>query len=417
MTQGLQFTGMVELEQGSNITNSKNKASGSATEEDWMMANRRFRLTANKNFDNGAIYSKIDLFNDGVANNSGVDIRELRITNTPFNWLDLSIGKQVSTWGVADMLFINDLFPKNWVANFQGRDMEYLKDSSYSARATSYFAGFTWDIVYTPQFTADTTPVGCYVSTYDPNSGTVIKNPSGCSTNSVKTADSRSRDHQNDELAMMLKRSILGQEIALYYYDGFYKNPKSMKTNSNGQFASHYSELRVYGLSSEGQVGPGIFTFETGYYDSREDLEGKNFMIQNSMLKYLLGYKVDLSANLTVGLQWYQEKMMDYDQYESSVMSMSPNSYAYRKKELHNTYTLRLTYKAQQETLWINLFSYLRPEDHDSFTKFDISKKVNDNLTFVVGANIFTGKDNYRDREFGMLDNDDNVFIRLRNTF
>ena len=133
--------------------------------------------------------------------------------------------------------------------------------------------------------------------------------------------------------------------------------------------------------------------------------------IENSLMKYLLGYRIDLSAHWSVGAQWYQEWMQDYDKYEDSIKS-NP-SYPYRRKEFHNTYTLRLTYKAQQETLWVNLFSYLRPEDKDSLTKIDITKKLNDNFSATAGVNIFTGKDHYLDRDFGMLKNDDNAFIRL----
>ncbi len=94
-----------------------------------------------------------------------------------------------------------------------------------------------------------------------------------------------------------------------------------------------------------------------------------------------------------------------------------PQIYDYRKEEAHNTYTLRLTFKAQQETLWINLFTYQRPEDKDAFTTLDITKRFNDHLEFVVGANIFSGTEHYDDREFGMLRNDDNAFARLKYNF
>jgi hypothetical protein len=61
--------------------------------------------------------------------------------------------------------------------------------------------------------------------------------------------------------------------------------------------------------------------------------------------------------------------------------------------------------------------NYYRPQDKDQYAKIDITKRLDDHLSIVTGANIFTGEDNYRDREFGMLDNDDNVFLRMKYNF
>ncbi len=402
------FTGFVEFEQGANITGTGPMSSSEG--QDWIMANRRFRLQHSSNNDRGAIFSKLDFVRDDVTNESYVDIRELRIKYTPVSWMDLSVGRQVSTWGVADMLFINDLFPKNWVANFSGRDMEAMKDSSNSIRLTSYFGGFTWDVVYHPEFSPDTTPSGCKFTTFNPNSGSRIVNLGSCGQdNPLTTTNREDGAFKHGELATALKKQIGSYNLALYGYSGFYKNPKSMMMVGSNVFP-YYSRLNVWGGSAEGQLGPGIFSFETGLYDSREDKSGDDPMIENSALKYLLGYKIDLSANLSVGVQVYQEKMMDYDNYVATYS----NSIIEKKTELSTTYTLRVTLKLQQETLWINLFSYIRPDDKDTFTKFDITKRFDDNFSFVTGVNIFTGDEDYNNREFGMLRDDDNLFVRVK---
>ena len=52
--------------------------------------------------------------------------------------LDVKLGRQVLTWGTGDLLFLNDLFPKDWVSFFAGRDDEYLKAPSNTLRATQY---------------------------------------------------------------------------------------------------------------------------------------------------------------------------------------------------------------------------------------------------------------------------------------
>ena len=47
------------------------------------------------------------------------------------------------TWGTGDLLFINDLFPKNWKSLAIGRDDEYLKDPSGAVKA-SFFHDHTF---------------------------------------------------------------------------------------------------------------------------------------------------------------------------------------------------------------------------------------------------------------------------------
>lgn len=405
----LQLNGFIEFEQGMRTSNS-----GPHKETDFLMANRKFRLQTSKSFNKGSIYGKLDFLNDDITNENTVDIREMRFQYKLSDYVDLSVGRQVSTWGVADMLFINDLFPKNWVANFQGRDMEMLKAPSNSIRLTSYVSEYTFDLVYQPKFTADVVPTGCKFSIFDPNSNAIIANTGSCTTNTSYGRDNN-RSNEN-EIALSIKKKIGNHEVATYGYTGFYKSPTSLKLVGS-TLTPYHSRLNVYGLSDEGQIGPGIFTFEAGYYDSVEDQGGDNYFIPNSTLKYLIGYKQDLSANFSYGLQFYQENMMNYDSYKDSYLVNNPTGYAYRKKELQTTYTLRLTYKAQQETLWFSVFSYIRPDDKDSFTKLEVSKKLDDNFKVVFGGNIFTGDDNYASREFGMLKDDDNVFTRFNYTF
>jgi hypothetical protein len=404
----LELSGFFEFEQGINSTNTGSHRSGTR-DTNYVLAIRRFRIDAAKTNDKGGFFSKIDLVNDQVNETEGIQVRELRFKYKLSENLDLSIGKQVSTWGVSDMLFINDLFPKNWVANFTGRDMEMLKETSDSVRLTSYLGSYTVDTVLTPKFTPDVTPTGCRFSVYDPNSQQLISNQASCTSN-TSTVDN---DADNSELAISLKKNVAGFDLALYGYHGLYKAPKGLEVKG-GQLVGFHPRLAVYGASAEGQFGLGIFTFETGYYESKDDLSGKNALIENSMLKYLVGYRLDLTSKFSVGAQIYQEKMSNYSEYESAYGSVG---YEYRKKEISSTYTVRLNYKTMQETLNFSLFTYIRPDDHDSFTKLEISKKVGNDLNLTVGSSVFTGEENYLNREFGMLKDDDNIYLRAKYSF
>jgi len=414
----LNLSGFVDFEQGAIITD-QGPSQEDGVERDYVLANRRLRLKSTKSFQSGSMYFMVDFNHDEVIGENKIDIREAKFVTTAGENTDLSIGRQVSTWGVGDLLFINDLFPKNWVANFQGREMDMLKDPADSLRVTHYKDSWTFDLVATPKFAPDTTPTGCRFSVFDPNQQKVVSSADACSSSNTVKRNGNSVDE--GEVALSIKKKLGGHQLAIYGYKGFYKNPRGLQTgtlsdNSTG-YLGYYPKLEVYGFSDEGQVGPGILSLEFGYYNSKEDTKGDDYLVENSTLRYLAGYKMDLSASFSFGVQWYQEKMLQYDDYKESYLTNNSANYAYRLDETRNTYTLRLGYKAMQDTLYINLFSYIRPEDKDAFHKIEVTKRVNDQMQLTVGANIFEGDDNYQDREFGMLKDSDNIFTHLKFVF
>jgi hypothetical protein len=69
--------------------------------------------------------------------------------------MDLKLGRQINTWGTGDLLFINDLFPKDWNAFFIGRDDEYLKAPADSAKASLFSDWANLDLIYSPRFDSD----------------------------------------------------------------------------------------------------------------------------------------------------------------------------------------------------------------------------------------------------------------------
>ncbi len=422
LAQGLEWTGFLEMEQGGHV------GPDGAQQREVVLSNRLLRLATNFSGERAALFLKLDVFEDSVTGLREASIREGAIKLTPVDWMDVRAGKQVSTWGVGDLLFINDLFPKNWIGIFLGRDPEFWKDTANALRLSSYFGSWSWEVVYHPEFAPDTTPDGCRFSVFDPNAGQLAAFPSQCGQDSP--ASMQSGTYDEGELASRLKLQAGSYELALYLYDGFFKSPRGLRwadaegtptgntTPTPGTaeaiLVPFHPRLNVAGLSVEGQLGPGIVSLEAGRYDSKDDPDGANPFIENSSLKTLLGYRMELSANLAGGVQWFRETMLDHDAYlaaRGSGQAVKP------REENRDTYTLRITLKFFQETLWINLFHYERPQDRDRFTKFDLSRRLSDSLIITTGLNLFDGEAGYEDREFGMLRDDDNFFARLRFSF
>lgn len=410
----LKLQGFVSFEQGGRISGT-GPAYQNNQDQDYVLAIRRLRLKADKSFKKGAVYFKVDFNHNNITKDFAFDVREARFVYR-LDSMDISVGRQVSTWGVGDFVFINDLFPKNWYAHFTGREMDMIKDPADSIRLTNYLGAWTSDFVVAPHFSPDRVPQGCYFETMDPNSGSLILDSQYCENSPYELRSEGG--FKEAELALSLTRKVGKFDLTFYGYRGFYKNPKGVMFDSvSSSLKMYYPRLEVYGLSLEGQLGPGIFSFESGYYNSKEDQEGDDFFVENSDLKYLVGYRMDLTSRLSFGAQLFQEYMMNYEDYEASYLVVNPSRYNYRLKELRNTLTLRLSYKALQDTLFFNFFAYYRPENKDSFLKLEVVRRFSDHFEGAVGANLFDGNENYMDRNFGMLRDADNAFIRLKYIF
>ena len=134
---------------------------GTRFETDPLVASRntleelRWRLEAEWNPGKLALAFKGDAVWDGVSGNLEGDVRDLSAAFTLGQSLDVKVGRQVNTWGTGDMLFLNDLFPKDWVSFFAGRDDEYLKAPGNSIRLTRFSPAFNFDFVWSPQFEPD----------------------------------------------------------------------------------------------------------------------------------------------------------------------------------------------------------------------------------------------------------------------
>ncbi len=399
-----------------------------AQRRELVLNDRLLRLQTSLHAERTSLLLKLDVRDDSVTGVREAQIREGVIKLTPVSWLDVRAGQQVTTWGVGDLVFINDLFPKNWVAMFLGRDPEFWKDPAPALRLSAYFGRWTAEVVYHPEFAPDTTPTGCRFSVFDPNSQQLAAFPGTCGTSPAPPGQDGEFD--DGEVAGRLKARVGSYELALYAYTGFFKSPRGLQwadaagtpTGNTGPLpgagdvllVAYHPRLNVYGASAEGQLGPGIVSLETGFYDSRDDPDGTNPLVENSLWKYLAGYRLDWSAHLATGVQWYRERMEDHDAY---LATRDPQLAVAPREETRDTYTLRVTFKLQQETLWLSLFRYERPQDEDRFSKLDLSKRLNDNLLLAAGVNLFDGEAGFEDREFGMLRNDDNAFTRLRFTF
>ncbi len=339
---------------------------------------------------------KGDVWGDGITEQAEYDTREGWIFSRPSNLVDFKVGRQILTWGTGDLVFLNDLFPKDWQSYFIGRDSEYLKAPSDAAKISLFNEIANIDLVYTPQFDPDRYITGEYISYWD--AGTA--NHAG--QDDIIHADTPDRWFEDDELAVRLYRNISNYELALYGYWGFWKQPSGQTVSATPIFP----ELNVYGASIRGQVAGGIGNLELAYYDSIEDSGGGDPLIDNSEMRYVVGYTRDLAMDLNASLQYYVEQLLDYRAYEDSLSGIP------KRDEFRHVITLHLTQLLLNQTLELSLSGYYSPSDKDAYLRPKISYDLTDSIILETGANIFIGEEDYT--FFGQFENNTNVYAAVR---
>ena len=328
------------------------------------------------------------------------DLRQANVMFSPLSWMDIKFGRQVLTWGTGDLVFINDMFPKDWQSFFLGRDVEYLKAPS-DALFVSLFPSFvSIDIAYTPRFDADRYITGERISYW--NGQEIV------GQNSILDTDRPDDWFDDDELAVRFYRNFATYELAVYGYHGFWKSPGGMDPTT-GKWL--FPELSVYGASVRGPVGSGIVNVEAGYYDSADDRSGDDPFINNSETRFLVGYEQEVVKDFTVGAQYYLEHMMEYGSFERAIKAIGMPTDNIRDEDRH-TLTLRMTWMTMNQNLVLSCFVRYSPSDADVYIKPVVTYKISDHWQASIGGNIFDGEDNYT--FLGQFKDNSNVYASIR---
>ncbi len=343
---------------------------------------------------------KADVFHDWVEDSWGVALRE-GYMDYLMDKFDLRIGRQIVTWGVGDLLFINDVFPKDWEAFYSGRPLEYLKEGIDAGKLNLYTDLASAEFIVIPHFTPDNLPSVGRFFFFDP-----YPNIMNREVEKPKTV------FGNMEYALRIYRSLAGADLSAYAYKGFYRDPAMRADNfiSPTTISHFYPELAVYGGSLQKSALGGVVSAEYGYYDSMDDRNGKNPGIENSQSKFLIGYQKAFQNDLTIGLQYYGELMSQYKEYKANL----PPAF-FRKKQLHQYITLRVTKFLKYQTIKLSLFTFYSPDEEDFFITPEASINVTDNMLLALGVNIFAGvKDN---TTFGQQHKNSNLYVVARYSF
>jgi len=332
-----------------------------------------------------------------------VDIRELFLG---YSWesLDLRIGRQIITWGIADRIFINDVFPKSWVSFYSGRPLEYLKIGSDGLKLNYYPEDIAdFELVVLPFFEHDDFPDGDRLIVFDPAPGL------------PKDFDEPD-NFENIQLGLRIRKTMLEIDWNLYAYRGFYTtqgNGFRFRTDSNGlprELVYTFPRLHTYGFTAQRSLLDGLAGLEAAYYDSVDDQDGDNPYIENSQTRVLGAYEKEVAEALTIGVQYELEWMLHYDKYRDNNPQGSPVRHEYTQFVTLNVKQLLL-----HDTLVLSFFTIYGIKDAEVFLNPEVKYHVSDTWWVSLGFNtIESEKQNTR---IGQFDRDDNVYFIARYQF
>jgi hypothetical protein len=394
LAQDFSWHGFVQ----SNYSARTTGLSPGSNKSDFLWADHRFQLKFTASEGTARAFAKVDLFQDARKKENNLEVREAYLDYSTGSF-DFRAGRQIITWGLGDLLFINDVFPKDWQAFFSGRPVEYLKLGVEGIKTTFTSSSLAGELALIPFFEPDNLPTSQDFFLYDPLSSVTNR--------SEKKPDQKL---ENSEQAVRLYRNIGGCEAALYIYRGFFRSPSALPDSSLSSLTYLYPKQSVYGVSLQRNIYNGILSLEYGYSDSRQDKEGSNPLIPNSFHKMLTGYQRQGWTDFSYTLQFYGELMEDYDEYKSALFPGFS-----KQEEFRYLLTLRATQLLKYQTLKLSFFGFYSPSDNDYYLIPEAQYKFSDRLWVSVGGNVFGGE--RQTTFFGQLDRNDNLFMTVRYEF
>ncbi|MDQ6961068.1 MAG: hypothetical protein Q9M28_00860 [Mariprofundaceae bacterium] len=387
----LEYNGYL-LSSNSNRINANTLTTGE--KYNWLVAQQQLHLEIMAATDTTNLIAKIELINDSIDGTQRIDIRELYGEYLGES-VEFRLGRQILTWGVADRLFINDVFSKDWTAFFAGQPLEYMKTASDMAKI-SYFSN-DWDIelVLQPTMQYDQTPASNRYVVFGSNMP--VQKPAN--------------RLGNGEVATRLHTAIGTTDVALYGFKGFWHQPDKGMQAGNIIFP----RLNNVGLTIQDSIWGGVLSFETGYYQSADDKDGKDPFIANSQYRYLVSYERDVMTDVTVALQAYGELMHNHQDYLKAAQAAFNAGFGPKPQSKHRKIgTLNIRALWMNQTLTTSLFA-MAVATGGRMVNPDVNYTINDNFSINAGGHIFWGgSDSWM---LGMMKNNDNLYVNSKWSF
>ncbi len=334
---------------------------------------------------------RFELIRDFAIDETRLSARELYADWTSEKFTG-RVGRQLITWGVGDLLFINDTFPRDPVALFTGQPMQYLKLGVDALKLDAYTAPANAELVIAA-FRPDNTPTSRRFILSDPFPAVL-----------PRRTEEPGNSADELEVSSRVYRYIDNWELSGYVSRTHFHTPARRVTA--GEVVSTYPRLNTFGASLTGPAVNGVVSVEAGYYDSVQDRDGTDPSVENSQFRGLLSYSQQPWDDATLGVQLYGEWMRDYDAYRETLPAGFPV-----KDRVRKVATVRFTQLFAHQTASFNVFTFVGLNEKDRYIITSLRYAFTDDLWAEIGANVFNGN---RNGTYGSLHDNSNVYLTVR---
>jgi len=387
---------------------------------DAMLIRNRLRLNAEVFSENVAAFASLDITND--ITDTATTIPNLRDAYIDIysKWLDLRIGKQQVVWGKTDGYFINDIVNPLDLSYFLLQDFDDIRMATTMLNTKLHYGYHSLEILVIPEFkpinlkfegnwgyqrpTVMTIPI--------PYQGQVINrdiplhyaedNPPRIS---LKKA----------EYALKLNTLFLGTDLSLMYlkiredrpvyFTQIFTDTAGMPLNVN--LTPTHPWQNFYGLNFSRPVGIFVFRGEGGYYPERhfntenQLFIAKGMIIRKPFMQFMLGTDYQLLSTIDLSVQAINERILDYDDGIQANENVTIGTLMLRGHFINETVL----------PLFLMLYNF---EDKSVLMRASVDWNYADNFTIIIGADFLSGKS---DTIFGMYDDNDNIFLKVKYSF
>jgi hypothetical protein len=345
---------------------------------------------------------------------SEIDIREAYV-NAYVGPFDFRIGHQIVVWGRADGWNPTDnITPKNMLIRSANEDdrrlANFLVRSYYNTHPVRF--EFIWVPAYKPS----------YIPT------DIIASSSGINLVEPEYPDMRVK---NSAIALRLNLELPSIDGSISYFNGH--NPMPGITADFSGIILPNVDLNIYPKSYRMHVlGADFSTVVAGSWGLRGEVAyrrphqeyEKNVYIPNPDLQYIVGIDRDLTPNFNLILQYIGRYVFDFKELEVPKIPSEFPRYkielknrliASQQYELSHSFSGRAAWELMNELLSIEVFGQVNFTSKESLVRPKMTYDIADALTFVLGAELYSGPD---DTLFDLVDSVlSAIFVELKASF
>lgn len=361
---------------------------------EYLSSRTRVRLEMRADYDNSSFYASTNaIYNSIVSENTGLSLHEAYFLYNG-NSIEVKLGRQIITWGVADGIPLTDVISPMDYTEFMANDYDDIRIPVNAARIRYQAGLMNLDAVFVPSPEFYKLPLQ---SSNPWNRGFT-------SSLEMDLSDTPEIRLKNSEYGLRSSLFLSGIDFSFCALHTFNKSPimRITEDDSRGVYLKgFYDEMIVLGTNVSIPFGEFVFRGEFAEYLG-EALQTKTYndIIHKNTEQALAGIDWYAQNDWTFMLQYMHRHIPDHTQELDQKRHKSTITFRISKELLRNTLKL-----SESGTIYIN--------DRAIYSRTQAEYQLNDQISLYAGLDIFYGEKGIFDR----YEENSEIWVKARYNF